>query len=39
MQSCTSGHEHQIKAAQLLGLSRNVMRGRLIEYGDISALK
>lgn len=30
---------HQIKAAQLLGISRNVLRGRLIEYGDITAIK
>jgi DNA-binding NtrC family response regulator len=33
-----AGH-NQIKAAQLLGVSRNVLRGRLIEYGEISALK
>jgi DNA-binding NtrC family response regulator len=31
--------QNQIKAAQLLGVSRNVLRGRLIEYGEISALK
>ena len=33
-----AGH-NQIRAAQLLGVSRNVLRGRLIEYGEISALK
>jgi DNA-binding NtrC family response regulator len=30
---------NQIRAAQLLGLSRNVLRGRLIEHGEINALK
>lgn len=30
---------NQVKAAELLGVSRNVLRGRLIEYGEIQALK
>lgn len=31
--------QHQIRAAQLLGVSRNVLRGRLIALGDIDARK
>jgi len=30
---------NQVKAARLLGLSRNVLRARLIEFGDIDALR
>lgn len=30
---------NQVKAAQLLGISRNVLRARLIEFGDIAAQK
>lgn len=30
-------HLNQIRTAQLLGLSRNVLRARLIEYGEIDA--
>lgn len=30
---------NQVKTAQLLGLSRNVVRGRLIAHGEIDALK
>ena len=30
---------NQVKTAQLLGVSRNVLRGRLIQYGEIDAQK
>ena len=33
-----SGH-HQLKAAELLGVTRNVLRGRLIQHGEIDARK
>jgi DNA-binding NtrC family response regulator len=32
-------HRNQVQAARLLGISRNVMRARLIKIGEISALK
>jgi transcriptional regulator with PAS, ATPase and Fis domain len=32
-------HHNQVQAAKLLGISRNVMRSRLIKIGAISALK
>jgi len=32
-------HHNQVQAAKLLGISRNVIRSRLIKIGAISALK
>lgn len=32
-------HRNQVQAARMLGVSRNVMRSRLIKIGAISALK
>lgn len=32
-------HHNQVQAAKLLGISRNVLRARLIKSGDISALR
>lgn len=32
-------HRNQVQAARLLGISRNVLRARLIRHGDISAVR
>jgi len=32
-------HRNQVQAAKLLGISRNVLRSRLIKNREISALK
>ncbi len=32
-------HRNQVQAARLLGISRNVLRARLIRHGDITALR
>jgi len=32
-------HNNQVQAARLLGISRNVMRARLIKFGEIAALR
>jgi len=32
-------HQNQVKTAQLLGLSRNIVRARLIELGELVVSK
>jgi sigma-54-specific transcriptional regulator len=32
-------HRNQLQTAKLLGISRNILRARLIEYGDLAKSK